>query len=647
VPANVLPRRHPGESPGPNDAARPPRVRVDRWRLSVIAVVVGAGLLAVALADVLARGGSTWAHPRVIPVGPDALLWTGMALLWVPPTLRLIGVGAGRRERMALLVLLGMALYVVKVLYSPRYFVQYDEFAHWRTANDIAVSRRLFVGSNPLLPVSPLYPGMELVTTALAKLTGLSLFACGTLIIAAARLSMIVALYLLYERLIGSSRLAGVATAVYFTNPQFLFFDSAYAYESLALSLAVVVLYTVLRVGDERGRSTAHAALVILLPLAAAVVTHHVTSFALAIVLLLLAATSVAFSDRVALRLSADRAPRGSRLWYWSVAVVATAFVVVWLFLVAGRVIGYLEPNITSGVNQVITLILGETAPRHLFGSYVGRPTPSLDRAAALSFTAIVLLALPLGWLQIWRVGRLSPAAVLFVLCSLAYPAAGLFRFTPVGAELNERLAAFVFVPVSYCVAMALARRRQIKFSRVSTTALTAIGALLLYGGIAIGTPYWGRLPGPYLVSADQRSIEPEGMAAASWAKEFLGPDNRVATDRINQVLMMTYGGQWLVTSVTGKLDPTPVFFSPQLTPGETRLLRRSAVRYVIVDYRLTRSLPWLGFYYEPWEAGALDHKKPIPVAAFAKFDRSSRISRVFDSGNIVIFDVQGVARHG
>jgi hypothetical protein len=583
---------------------------------------MGLGLVVVALADTIARDGSKSAQP---------LFWAGMALLWVLPILRIVGRETSRNERIALLVLLGMALYVVKVLYSPRYFIRYDEFLHWRTAEDIFRSGKLFE-SNPVLPVSPLYPGLEIATTAVAKLTGLSLFMSGTLIVGAARLTMIAGLYLVYERVTQSSWLAGIATAVYFMNPQFLFSDASYAYESLALSLGMLVLYAVIRGAEGASRYTPGAAVLVILPLAATVVTHHITSYALAVSLLLLAAISLG-STRV-----------GSRLWHWGVALVAVGFALTWIAAVGGLVLGYLEPQIVGGVSQVVGLIRGE-ASRQLFHSYVGHSTPALDRAASFAFTAIILLALPLGWLEIWRSRRIGPVSVLFVVCSLAYPASGLFRFTSVGDAISERLSAFTFVAVSYCVAMAIAGRPQLQSSRVWRPAVTAIVAVLLYGGIALGTPYWGRLPGPYLASDDSRSIEPEGISAASWAGEFLGRGKRIGADRINRLLMMTYGRERPDSRLSDEIDP--LFFSRRFTSSDSRLARRAALEYLVVDYRLTRSLPWAGAYYDDSEPGGLRHKRPIPIAAFAKFDRTAGVSRVFDSGDIAIFDVRRVTRGG
>jgi hypothetical protein len=607
------------------DATTPSCPDTDLWTLSLVAAVMGQGLIAVALADVLSRDASKWAEP---------LYWAGIALLWVPPTLRLMGREATRGERIALLVLLGLGMYLARVLFSPRYFVGYDEFLHWRTADDINRTGTLFE-PNPLLPVSPLYPGLETATSAITKLTGLSVFLSGTMVVGAARLIVILALYLLYERVIGSSRLAGVATAVYFTNPHFLFFDSSYAYESLSIALAALVLYAALRGTEGRRQYTPGAALLVIVLMAATVVTHHVTSFVLAVSLLLLAAISLAFR------------PVRSRLWYWGIALVGAGMVLVWVSLVAGRVIGYLEPQIGGGFSELIGLIRGQGASRHLFQSYAGQPTPIWERASAFAFAAVILLALPLGWLQIWRTRRIGAFTVLLAVCSLAFPASLPFRFTSAGAELSARLSAFVFVSVSYCVAMALAGRPQMQSSRAWTAALTVIGALLLYGGVATGTAPWSRLPGPYLVAADHRSIEPEGISAASWAEEFLGPGNRIGADRVNQLLMLTYGLQRPVTTLADVVDPTPVFFSRRFSPYERRLLRRARLDYLVVDYRLTRNLPWLGYYYDSFEPDAFRHKRPMPVAAYAKFDRIGRVSRVFDSGDIVIFDVSGVARRG
>src|SRR5438552_4512474 len=180
---------------------------------------------------------AAWAHP---------LFWTGLLLMFIPTAARVVSAKPTRQERIGLLTILGIGLYLVKFLQSPVAFILMDESAHWRTLTNILGSGHLF-GHNALLPVSPFYPGLEGVTSALASVSGLSPFAAARLLIGVARVIIVVALYLLYERVSGSARVAGIATLLYMGNPGFLFFDTQFAYESLALPLASLVLFALAR----------------------------------------------------------------------------------------------------------------------------------------------------------------------------------------------------------------------------------------------------------------------------------------------------------------------------------------------------------------------------------------------------------------
>ena len=150
-------------------------------------------------------------------------------------------------------------------------------------------------------------------------------------------------------------------------------------------------------------------------------------------------------------------------------------------------------------------------------------------------------------------------------------------------------------------------------------------------------------LPGPYQVIADARSLEPEGIQAAQWAATNLHDGGLVATDRINQILMGTYGNQQMATSITDKIDLSSVFLSLQLGPKEMALLRQTHVHYLVVDLRLSQSLPLLGFYYEQTEENAFHYTMPVPITALSKFHHLPNIGRIFDSGDIIIYDVESI----
>ncbi|HJZ47907.1 MAG TPA: hypothetical protein VKE41_12100, partial [Roseiflexaceae bacterium] len=134
--------------------------------LPALSLLSAFALVLIALANNGARVGAAWS---------DVLFWAGLLLLLVPAAARLVAPEAERPERIGIITLLGMGLYLVKVLHSPLSFTFSDELQHWRTAGDIIEGGYLFA-ENPLLPVSSLYPGLESITVALVDLSGLSLF---------------------------------------------------------------------------------------------------------------------------------------------------------------------------------------------------------------------------------------------------------------------------------------------------------------------------------------------------------------------------------------------------------------------------------------------------------------------------------------
>jgi hypothetical protein len=585
----------------------------------VIVPLAAIGLLVVAGADALGWRGT--------PHAAD-LFWLGLLLIWLPASAVVMSERSTREERIVAVVAVGMSLFLVHLLHSPVRFSGFDEFLHWDTANKMVQTGKLF-NANQVLPVSPLYPGLEIVTAALVKLTGLSVFVAGTVVVGTARLVTILALYLLYELVGKSARLAAIATLFYAANPSFLSFSSAYVYESLAISLAIFVLYLV-AFGLHRGspRDLPVVWLAAAGPLVATAVTHHVTSFFLASFLLVLALV----------------APAWRRVFLWCVGLVGAAVVVLWLVLVASRVIGYLQP-VATGVSEVLSLIRSDRTSRHLFENFGTQRVSAADKAGGYEFGALTMALLLLGWWHIWRTGKLiGPRAAFvraFVLLAIAYPCSLVFRFTPVGAVLAGRLSPFVFLGVGFCAAVAISESTVLRRLRLGT--LVGIAVLLAYGGVVVGSPSWNRLPGPYLVSADDRSIEPQGIDAARWARRVLGPGKRIAADRVNTVLMLTYGRETPVWLSSEPVNFAPVFFDTHLTARDRSLLRRAAIHYLVVDSRLTTALPTTGVYIDLNEPGALHHKRPLPKAAVTKFERAKHLSRVFDTGSIAIYDVSNL----
>jgi hypothetical protein len=110
-----------------------------------------------------------------------------------------------------------------------------------------------------------------------------------------------------------------------------------------------------------------------------------------------------------------------------------------------------------------------------------------------------------------------------------------------------------------------------------------------------------------------------------------------MSADFSNYALLGAYGEQ---DAIRGLSD---VYFAKQLGASERKEIRLQDVRYVLVDFRLSKSLPSSGRYFEPQEPDAYRHVSPIDTAALAKFDGETGVDRIFDSGDIVIYDVRSL----
>jgi hypothetical protein len=595
-------------------------------------LVAAAGLLCVSVATSLLRVSSP-----VPPPIAEGLFWIGLLLVVLPGALRLLSRGPSRSERIGLVLLIGMGLYIVKVLRDPIAFTRHDELLHWRTATDIISSGRLF-DANPLLVVSPPYPGLESNVAAVSQLGGADVFLSGLLVIGLARAILIVALFLVFEEGFSSAWLAGIGVAIYMMNPSFLFFSSTFVYESLAIALSVVLILVTLR-RQRASRPTlarytiAAATLCVVL-----VLTHHVTTLVTIGILSVMAISSrILGRDPVAARRAAEVA-----------AFLAAAFL-IWLIVAAQATLAYLGPPVIDTIRQFIGLLMGEDVTRPLFTAETGLVAPLWERIAAIAATAITLAGIAIGVVLAWRRMRSSAFALALSSIAVAYPVILVVRSTRAGGELAARSSAFAFIGVAFVLALAVAWiiTSDLVRWRIEPrhALLTGAAAVLLVGGVVIGTPTWQRLPGPYLVEADSRSFNEQSLETASWALQHLGPDREFAGDRLNRLLMGSYGHQRVVFAHGAGTASWAVFVTDSIGPTEVNVLRRGGVEYVVVDRRLATGLPYVGYYFEKAERLRRAADEPMRASQLDNFDEAPGASRIYDSGDVQVYDVSDLVR--
>ena len=148
----------------------------------------------------------------------------------------------------------------------------------------------------------------------------------------------------------------------------------------------------------------------------------------------------------------------------------------------------------------------------------------------------------------------------------LIFAAGGLRFVASDGAELSGRASTFIYIPVALVAAIVLhdIRRRgpdhhdtgRRGLALLDGAAPVVAAAVILMGGVASGwPPAWDRLPGPYLAAGFERSVDPQGIAAAEWARSALGPGHRWAGDLTAYTLLATIGDQNTVRDVAVLFD--------------------------------------------------------------------------------------------
>jgi hypothetical protein len=229
----------------------------------------------------------------------------------------------------------------------------------------------------------------------------------------------------------------------------------------------------------------------------------------------------------------------------------------------------------------------------------------------------------------------------LLTLLTLGYPVALLFRLTRSGWEIGNRLGPLSFYGVAIVLAVLVDVAWRAQSTRRSFVAASA-ATLVLLGGIISSEGPRILVPAVHRVSDDSSSVEPLGIAAASWTADWLGWHNVFAADRINRLLLSTYGRQDVATTLYDPRDTSLALTSDTMGVAEAKVLREVGVDFVLTDLRLTTALPSVGVYFD---GGVADrgYRNPLRPAALLKFNNEPSVGRVFDNGYLVIFDVRGL----
>ncbi len=546
---------------------------------------------------------------------------------------------------------------------DPLLFLGFDEQLHMRTLVDIISSHRLFE-PNPVLEISPRYPGLEAVTVVLNQL-GMPPMLAAVTVILVARLVLVAVVCDAVEQLTGSARAGGLAVAVYAVSPQFVWFNSQFSYQTLSIPLAFAAVSFIGRARDaDRPLPLFGGATVCLLGVA---VTHHITSF-----------LTMAF---LVLWTLAQPGPARVRVAYGALTAIAST--VAWAVVQRATLADYFRPIINDLVSE-----LSGGVRRQAFEDSAGTATPLADKlllleyAAALSLTALAMFLLTVRWVRRRQHGMhyWSPQFLVLAL-SLAIPVLLAARIVPKGVEIFTRSSSFLFLPMCFVLVLYLVRldwwqmapwverppaarddiwvmladpdapepvelgmefRPEWTRRRTVTELLTVVlFATVFLGGYVLGSgPNWARLPGPFMPAADSRSMDAENLAAVEWAGRELPPGSRIGADRVSSVLLAARAGLWPVYGGLGGVRTPQLYVARYWGLPETDMASALKLRYLYVDRRLAAEPPVFGYYFESGEVNA---GKQLTDAQLTKFDRVPAIKLVYRHGPVSIYDLKGL----
>jgi hypothetical protein len=619
--------------------------------VTAAAYVIGILLILVSYSEAKSSVSST--HFDVFWAGFSLLLTSSLYLgtrKWLPR------IGA-----VLVLASYGIVTFLPKFLMSASGPIYYDEYGHFRHANELLANGNLF-NPDPYLYIVKYYPGLSALTVALHELTRLSIWHSGQLIVLAAHCGVLITIFLIC-RTIGLSQGASVtAGLVYSLNSSYVYFDTQYAYESLALPLAIFVVLACIRAVSTADRNgTIRWALVGSVVAAMCVITHHLSSA-------FMAGMCLAVMVRLPRSRSTSDDRRYGALWGgWAITGTAVIGVALWTGIVARPVISYIWPHVYAGLKELVQRGApaaqpssggGATGPPGAHSLFSGSGVPPYEKGAAFASVVFVLIMFVLTAVALWRstrssvkhshsireklgnINALQPvgrrlilvSVVLTVLYFVSLPIA----LTSGGGEAAHRSWGYTYfgvAVVSACFVEFVLPTLSVKiwYPILLSAALLVMAVIVGVGNIAAGESIYYRFPGPYQFGTDTRSNTPELDVAVRWMNENLPAGSAVVTDRFSGERLTAYSrlnipsaSQWEVYNLY-RMGAHP-------TLELRRVLKADHFNYFLLDKRIERDIP-VNKLFEDYEGPS-----SINVAALKEMGSNSFASIMFESPNYVVF---------
>ncbi len=177
--------------------------------------------------------------------------------------------------------------------------------------------------------------------------------------------------------------------------------------------------------------------------------------------------------------------------------------------------------------------------------------------------------------------------------------------------------------------------------SRLLPFIFSGYAAILFTGGVIAGWPPALRLSQPLIVGVNRTTLQSQGLEASDWMLSVHGPDNTTIAPPSDALIMLAYGRQ---KALTGKIySIQDLLTNLHSLDWQIGIIQKLQAHYLVMDRRQISWDGMLGPYYSAIASARTGGNDFFPPEIFRMFDRQVQIPRIYDSGNIVIYDVGGL----
>jgi hypothetical protein len=326
-----------------------------------------------------------------------------------------------------------------------------------------------------------------------------------------------------------------------------------------------------------------------------------------------------------------------------NVAIYALVLWFSWLAYQGIRSVSYLYSNLVPRLVSILEFILQEQNQTHRF--FLNSPLPLGEKIIAYMYPVLLFVLCALSFLAVIHKKRypinhpnfLSGSLTLAIFGPLTWFALGSLAISD-SAEVVYRISPYLFLGIGFYAALRLGEWAR-KGGALRQVVPVSVSLVVLAGGIIIGDNQAGRFRSEEVLNAGGPEVlTADIIHAADWLENEHGRFNLTVGDLMSSIAFSVFGMQR--TDLYATWEP---FYTPDLSTAQM-FMDENHADFLVVDLRDGKFPPRYRYYFnqaelydESLQTRYLD--ETFPSYLLTKFDNMPRLLRIYDNGDIVIYE--------